>query len=240
MSEQASTSQRFMFPRWANYALPGVVLMILGGGLYLPVALGLGGSPKTTAVGYAPAQPIPYSHALHAGKLGIDCRYCHTTVENAAFAAIPPTQTCMNCHASVKTDSPYLAPLRESWKTGKPVEWVKIHDLPDYAFFNHSAHINHGVGCVSCHGRVDQMDVVSQVQPLSMGWCLDCHREPERHLRPLDKVTDMAWKATDHPIAKEKNITDPVEAQLAVGKALKQAYRIHDVNYMQACYTCHR
>lgn len=235
-----SPPKRFAFPRWSNYALPAIVCAILGGALYMPVAVGLGFSPKTTAVGYAPEQPVPYSHALHVGKLGLDCRYCHNTVESAAFAAIPPSQVCMNCHSTIWKDSPRLAPIRESFATGKPVEWVKIHDLPDYAFFNHSAHVNRGVGCVSCHGRIDQMDVVQQVSPLSMGWCLDCHRAPEKNLRPKDQVTSMTWKATDHPDVKAKNITDPEEAQLFLGNKLKAEYGIRDVQYMQSCYTCHR
>jgi hypothetical protein len=186
-----------------------------------------GDSPKTTAVGYAPQQPVPYSHAQHAGIMGIDCRYCHTTVEKAAFAAIPPTQTCMNCHTSVHAKSEKLKPERESWETGKPIEWVKVHDLPDYAYFNHAAHVSKGVGCASCHGRVDQMAVVTQVQPLSMSWCLDCHRAPEKHLRPLDKITDMAWQP-------------PGGDQLSLGNELKVKYGIRDAAFMTSCTTCHR
>ena len=243
-------SNRFVFPRWANYGLPAIVLAVIGGMFYMPVAIGLGGSPATTAVGYAPEQPVPYSHAVHVGKLGMDCRYCHTTVENASFAAIPPTQTCMNCHrppneatgdpGGVRATSPNLAALRESWTTGLPVNWVKVHDLPDYTFFNHSAHGNRGIGCTSCHGRIDQMDVVRQVAPLSMGWCLDCHREPEKHLRPKEQVTNMGYRAVDHPWAKEKNLTRESEAQLEVGRRLKEEYGIRDRDYMQSCYTCHR
>lgn len=186
-----------------------------------------GASPKTTAVGYQPAQPVPYSHAMHVGKLGMDCRYCHSTVEKAAFAAIPPTQTCMNCHASIKTASEKTKLLRESWETGKPIEWVRVHDLPDYVYFNHSAHVNKGVGCVSCHGRIDQMEVVKQVQPLSMSWCLDCHRNPENHLRPVDKVTDMAWQP-------------PGGDQRKNALTLKGQYHIRDATYMTSCTTCHR
>src|SRR5437763_878714 len=136
----SATSTRFPFPRWANFLLPVALVGAIGGAFYVPVAVGYGGSPRTTAVGYAPVQPVPYSHALHAGKLGIDCRYCHTTVEKTAFAAIPPTQICMNCPSTIQKDSPRLAPIRASFASGKPVEWVKIHDLPDYVFFNHSAH----------------------------------------------------------------------------------------------------
>lgn len=233
-------SQRFLFPRWANYALPAIAAAVLGGMFYMPTLIGLAASPKTTAVGYMPEQPIPYSHAVHVGKLGIDCRYCHYTVERAGFAAIPPTQVCMNCHSQVQKDSPLLAPLRESWQKGTPVEWVKVHSLPKYAYFNHSAHVNRGVGCASCHARIDQMDTVYQASPLSMSWCLDCHREPELHLRPREQVTNMAWKATDHPIARQKNLTDVDEAQKAVGLHLKQEYGIRDAAYMTSCYTCHR
>jgi hypothetical protein len=214
--------------------MPLLVLGAMGAGLYVPTVIYFGFSPKATAAGYAPAQPVPYSHALHAGQLGMDCRYCHTTVENSAFAAIPPTQTCMNCHTNIKGQSPNLTALVESWKKGTPVHWVKIHDLPDYAYFNHSAHVNKGIGCVSCHGRVDQMEVVKQVAPLSMGWCLDCHREPEKNLRPRDQVTNMAWTPADE---KERfGTTD----QMELGKKLKSLYGIHDAAYMTSCYVCHR
>jgi menaquinone reductase, multiheme cytochrome c subunit len=223
----AQTESRFVFPRWANYALPGIVLLALGGAFYTPVLVGYGFSPKTTAVGYAPKQPIEYSHALHVGKLGMDCRYCHTTVDQAAFAALPSTQVCMNCHDSVRADSDKLLALRQSWTRGTPIEWVKVHNLPGYAYFNHAAHVNKGVGCVSCHGRVDQMEVVRQVQPLSMAWCLECHREPEKHLRPLDQITQMGWQA-------------PGGDQLRLGKELKVQFGLRDSAYMTSCSTCHR
>ena len=208
-------------------------------------ALGLGGavfvvtyyfSPWNTQVGYAPKQPVPYSHRLHAGELGIDCRYCHANVERAGVAQIPPTQTCMNCHTNVQTKSAKLAPVRESWcstvpaaereksnrcanvdKTvaavlpdDKAVEWVKLHKLADHAYFDHSAHVSAGVGCESCHGRVDQMEVVRQVKPLSMGWCLECHRNPEPNLRPLEKVTAMGYQADPSaPTKKAREVNPP-------------------------------
>ncbi len=150
-------------------------------------------SPKYTDVGYQPAQPVEFSHKLHAGDLGMDCRYCHNTVERGRFAAVPPTQTCMNCHKIVRADSPKLAAVRESAATGKPIEWTRVHMLPDYAYFDHSSHLAAGVGCQSCHGRIDQMAVVKQEQPLSMSWCLDCHRNPTPALRPLDQVTAMGY-----------------------------------------------
>lgn len=210
-------NSRFHFPRWSNLLRPGIALTLAGAPLYLVTLLYLVGSPRTTDVGYAPRQPVEYSHALHAGQLGIDCRYCHNTVEHEAFAAIPPTQTCMNCHAKVRANSDKLVLVRESYATGMPIPWVKIHDLPDYAHFNHASHVRAGVSCVSCHGRVDQMEVVYQVEPLNMGWCLDCHRNPEPHLRPVEFVTQLDWKPEGDPVAQgarlraERNINPKVD-----------------------------
>ncbi|MEB2310597.1 MAG: cytochrome c3 family protein [Sorangiineae bacterium] len=213
----------FVFPRWANRAKSVAGLLLGGAPVYLTALVWYGASPKTTDVGYQPKQPVAYSHALHGGELGIDCRYCHNTVEQAAMAAIPPTQTCMNCHERVWTKSPKLEPVRQSWETGKSIEWVKVHDLPDYVYFNHSAHVMRGVGCVSCHGRVDQMPVVYQHETLSMGWCLDCHRAPEKNLRPPSEVTNMNWKAPGDPEA--------------YGKKLREE---NDINPPESCSTCHR
>lgn len=186
-----------IFPRWTN-TIPialGLLAPLVGVGLIFAVWYWF--SPSYTDVGYRPEQPVPYSHKLHAGDLGIDCRYCHNTVEQAAHAAIPPAKTCMNCHTQVKTESNRLRLVREAYNEGKPggtpIEWVRVHQLPDYAYFNHSVHVAAGVGCASCHGRVDRMVVVEMAQPLSMGWCIDCHRDPEPNLRPLDRVTDMNW-----------------------------------------------
>ena len=161
-------------------------------------------TPKNFQVGYAPTQPVPYSHRLHVGQLGMDCRYCDANVETAAHAMIPPTQTCMGCHAIVKTDSAKLKPVRDSWEKGTAVEWVKIHHLPDHAYFNHSVHVAVGVGCATCHGRVDRMEVVRSDQPINMGWCLDCHRNPTPNLRPKDQVTNMEWTP-----AQASNFTPP-------------------------------
>lgn len=212
-----------MFPKWSNLALKAAPLLAGAGLTYLTVVFALGASPQTTDVGYQPAQPVPYSHRLHAGQLGIDCRYCHTTVETAAFAAIPPTQTCMNCHKHIRTTSDKLLLVRESYATGFPIEWVHVHDLPGFAYFDHSAHVRRGVGCVSCHGRIDKMDVVFQDQKLSMGWCLDCHRHPERHLRPVALVTKLDWVAE--------------EDQLVLGRRLKEE---NQINPSTDCSTCHR
>ena len=182
-------------------------------------------SPKYTDVGYRPIQPVDYSHKLHAGELGIDCRYCHTNVERSAYAGVPPTQTCMNCHTLIKPDSEKLLPVRESWATGKPIEWERVHKVGEYAYFNHSVHVNSGVGCESCHGNIAQMDVVMQSQPLSMGWCLDCHRNPDPHLRPIEEVTTMGW----HPPIDQ----DPE----AFAKEFKAA---HKINPPEDCSACHR
>jgi hypothetical protein len=182
-----------IFPKKTNWA--PFVLAVVGPAVTL-VAVGVVWyffSPKFTDVGYAPRQPVPYSHALHVGQLGLDCRYCHVSVEVSPVSNIPPTQTCMNCHKVIKRDSELLEPVRESVASGKPLRWVRVHDLPDYSFFNHSVHVRAGVGCVSCHGRIDQMEVVTQTEPLSMRWCLECHRNPEPHLRPTEEVTNMDW-----------------------------------------------
>jgi hypothetical protein len=182
-------------------------------------------TPKYTRVGYAPIQPVPYSHALHAGQLGLDCRYCHSNVERSGFANLPTAQTCMNCHDQIKTTSPLLAVVRQSYQTGQPVPWVQIHQVPDFVYFNHAIHINRGVSCVECHGQINQMDVVAEAKPLSMGFCLDCHRDPAAHLRPRDQVTNLDWKAPSP------------EAQLEMGRKF-----VHDwnVNPPQSCSGCHR
>ncbi|MCH8805292.1 MAG: cytochrome c3 family protein [Planctomycetes bacterium] len=195
------------------------------GTVYVIVLVTFGASPYATNVGYQPIQPVPYSHEIHAGKLGIDCRYCHTGVETAAGASIPPTQTCIGCHTTVKpnagTDEYKLGPLEKSYETGLPVEWVRVHDLPDFVYFNHSAHVRRGIGCVSCHGRIDKMTVVHQAKPLSMGWCLKCHRDPAPHVRPLDKITKMDWV--------------PEEEDPETLSALRK-----NVNASTDCSTCHR
>ncbi len=216
----------YVFPKWSNLLLPGALLFGATFPLYAIYVVAYGFSPATTDVGYMPKQPIPYSHALHAGELGIDCRYCHNTVEDAAHAAIPPTQTCMNCHAHIKKDSPLIQPVRESWETGEPIRWVRVHDLPDYSYFNHSVHVNRGVSCVSCHGRVDLMEEVWQEEKLSMGWCLECHRNPEPHLRDPSLVTNLAWKF-DGEAKEETEYHAKLRDQFAI-------------NPSQDCSACHR
>ncbi len=249
------SADKFVFPRWANFLLPVLVLSVLGAGLYVPTVAYLGLNPNTLNNRYRPVQPVPYSHAVHVGQLGMDCTYCHTTVKDAGFAAIPPTQTCVSCHGDgeatsmgVKKNSVKLSAVYESYRTGDPIEWIKVHDLPDYAYFNHQAHTTKGVGCVTCHGRVDQMgeEGVYQAKNLSMSWCIECHREPEKYLRPADQVTNMTWKPADDARVQQAIAAGTVEEgdqtaqQLFLGNLIKSDMQVHNVAYMQACSTCHR
>jgi len=161
-------------------------------------------SPWMTEALVAKEQPIPFSHEHHVGALGIDCRFCHTSVEDAPFAGMPATKTCMGCHSRIWIDSPMLEPVRQSARTGEPIRWVRVHDVPDFAVFDHSAHVAGGVGCSTCHGRIDAMPLTWQTSSLHMRWCLDCHRQPQRHIRPRAQVFDMAWSpppASDGPDA---------------------------------------
>jgi len=168
-------------------------------------------------------QPVPFSHAHHVGGMGIDCRYCHTSVETSSFAGIPPTKTCMNCHSQIWVNSPTLEPVRASYRTDQSIPWVKVHDLPDFVYFNHSIHVKKGVGCETCHGRVDQMALMSQKNNLEMRWCLDCHRHPEQYVRPRKYVTTMGYV--------------PDGDQEEIGRKLVQEYHIQK---LETCYTCHR
>jgi hypothetical protein len=170
-------------------------------------------------------QPVPFSHRHHANELGIDCRYCHTSVETAAFAGIPPTQTCMNCHKEIWADSPTLEPVRASFRSDESIEWIRVHDLPDFVYFNHAIHVNKGIGCTSCHGRVDMMNLTWQEASLQMEWCLSCHRNPEDHIRPRDQVFNMKWEAPSD--------------QRALGLQLVKDYGIN-VEQLRDCSICHR
>jgi hypothetical protein len=174
-------------------------------------------------------QPVQFSHKHHVGDDGIDCRYCHTSVEISASAGMPPTKTCMNCHSQIWNDSPYLELVRTSWKTGRPIEWTRVHDLPDYAYFNHGIHVAKGVGCSTCHGRVDQMAAIYQTSSLQMEWCLACHRQPERFLRPKKEVFNMEWPAENK-----------TAEQLAEGRRLKSDHKIRSAAILTSCSTCHR
>ncbi|MBM3822099.1 MAG: cytochrome c3 family protein [Verrucomicrobia bacterium] len=219
-----------IFPKWTN-RLPGQILV---GALLVGSAV-IGGvwyyaTPKYTRVGYQPIQPVSFSHATHAGQLGIDCRYCHSAVEKSWYSNIPSSSTCMNCHNQVLKDDPRLALVRESASTGKPIPWVQVHKVPDYVYFNHSVHVTRGISCVECHGSIDKMDEVSHAKPLSMAFCLDCHRDPAAKIRPPDKITDLNWKWSEDPV---KN----AELQKQHG-----AQFVHDwkVESLQSCSACHR
>ena len=202
-----------VFPRWTN-RLPGQIifgLLLIGG--VVTAGLNYYFTPKYTRVGFQPTQPVPFSHSIHVKQLGLDCRYCHDGVEKSWYSNVPAADTCMNCHSAVRADDPKLEPVRASYKdANKPVEWVQIHKLPDYVYFNHSVHVNRGVSCVECHGRIDQMDEVRHEKQFSMTFCLDCHRElspengdPNKRLRPLDKITDLAYDRSSDPDNKDRN-----------------------------------
>jgi hypothetical protein len=192
----------FVFPRWSNAVTLLLLLILAILPLYVGALVVFALDPVTLNTNYQPVQPVAYSHALHAGQLGMDCRYCHNTVEQADFAAVPPTETCMNCHRTIWAKSEKLAAVRDSYgsgngatgiKPGQPVAWRQVTTVPDYVYFNHAAHVNASVSCVECHGKVNQMEVVTQVQPMNMAWCLQCHREPTAYIRPRDQVTKLDW-----------------------------------------------
>jgi hypothetical protein len=212
------------FRRSANtvfiVTLIGLVLVV--GGL-IGLGYALQSSAYTTRAFEARTQPIQFSHERHVGGNGIDCRYCHTSVETSSFAGIPPTKTCMNCHAQIFKDSPFLELVRSSFRDDRSIEWTRVHDLPDFVYFNHSIHVNKGIGCSTCHGRVDLMPQLYQVQTLQMSWCLDCHRNPELYVRPRESVFDMTYR--------------PPADQVALGRKLEAEYKIQSLT---SCSTCHR
>ena len=190
---------RFTFPEWTETLKKFINLLVLGAPVYIVFLVWYGVTPEALRIGYQPTQPVPYSHALHAGELGMDCRYCHSTVEKAGEAAIPPASVCMNCHTTVKKDSDLLLPVRAAFSEGKPVHWTRVTDVPDYVYFNHEAHVNATIGCETCHGRIDQMVKVYQAKPLTMEWCVNCHRDPVKHLRPAEELTTMGYDKKKSP-----------------------------------------
>jgi hypothetical protein len=202
-----------------------LALLLFVGGLGATLAL-LNWSGYNTNQNVHVEQPIQFSHAHHVGGMGIDCRYCHTTVDESAFANIPPTKTCMNCHSQIWNTAPILEPVRASFRDNTPLQWTRVHDLPDFVYFNHSIHVKQGIGCATCHGRVDQMPLMYQQATLMMSWCLDCHRNPARYVRPRAEVYNMAW---------ERPADDP-----ALGERLVQEYKIAGVEQLTNCSTCHR
>ena len=214
-----------VFPKWVN-TIPIKVMVAI---ILIVTAVTLGvtyyATPKYTRVGYAPTQPVAFSHALHSGQLEIDCRYCHTFVDRAAHSNVPTTQVCMTCHSMVRKNDPILAPVRDSYESGEPIPWVRIHKTPDYVYFNHSVHVNRGISCMECHGSVQEMDVVQHSKSLSMGFCLECHRNPEEYIRPPEEVYNLDWERPD---------TEEFNKEV-VGF-------VHDwkVNPPQSCSGCHR
>ena len=221
----------------ARVSIIGSVLLI--GGL-LWGALQMQRSPYFTYAGVSRMQPVPFSHQHHVAGLGIDCRYCHTSVEVSGFAGVPPTKTCMNCHSQIWTNAPMLQPVRDSYRTGKSLIWTRANDLPDFVYFDHSIHINKGVGCASCHGPVNQMPLMYQASSMRMEWCLSCHRATEQYLRPRDQVFNMRYEqpSAAHPVNLDDGsvFTD----QIALGAELKHRYNVRSVEGITSCNTCHR
>ena len=215
-----------VFPPGANWI---VKWTFIGGGttaaVLCAVATGIYWGPPLTTVGLFKQQPIPFSHFRHVSGNGIDCRYCHTTVETSSFAGIPPTETCMTCHSQILTDQTMLSPVRDSWRNGDHLEWIRVSDLPDFVYFDHSIHINRGVGCSTCHGRVDLMPLTRKAESFHMSWCLRCHRHPEKFIRERDEVFIMDW--------------EPPSNQIELGKELIKKYNI-EVGQLTNCSICHR
>jgi hypothetical protein len=213
-----------IFHRSANalsrFTIFGSVFLVAG---IAYVATEVNRSPYFTRANVVREQPVAFSHRHHSGQLGIDCRYCHTTVEEGAFAGIPPTKTCMTCHSQIWTNAPILEPVRESFRTDRSIEWTRVHDLPDFVYFNHSIHVKKGVACETCHGRVDDMPLMYQASTLHMDWCLDCHRNPEKYVRPREAVFQFGW--------------EPPAGGTALGRQLVEEYHI---NSKTDCNACHR
>ena len=213
-----------IFPKWTNKLPLRLLLGVMIVGSLVTAGVTYYFTPKYTRVGYQPIQPVPCPHTVHAEQLGLDCRYCHNGVEQSWFSNIPSANTCMNCHNQVLASDARLEPVRESFRSGQPVSWVQIHKTPDYVYFNHSVHVNRGVSCVHCHGPINKMDEVYHAKPLSMSFCLDCHRDPAAKIRPPEEVYNLNWVPPEN-FAKDKG-----------------AKFVHDwkVNASQNCSACHR
>ncbi len=216
-----------VFPKSANAAVRTSLFAVLTLALFLGwFIFTLMRSSWVTKQNEVVTQPVPFSHAHHVGGVGLDCRYCHTSVEKSSFAGIPPTKTCINCHSQIFTNAQILEPVRASFRDDKPLNWIRVNDLPDFVYFNHQIHVKQGVGCATCHGRVDKMPLMYQATTLQMEWCLDCHRAPEKYLRPRAEVFNMAYQAPAN--------------QLEVGMALKKEYKVPGIDHMTSCSVCHR
>jgi hypothetical protein len=216
-----------IFPKSANAAARSSLFGVLTLVLFLGwVIFTLMRSSWVTRQNEFVEQPIQFSHAHHVGGVGLDCRYCHTSVENSSFAGIPPTKTCMNCHSQIWANAPMLEPVRASFRNNTPLTWIRVNDLPDFVYFNHQIHVKQGVGCATCHGPVDKMALTYQATTMQMEWCLDCHRAPEKYLRPRSEVFNMAYEAPAN--------------QLELGRALKKEYNVAGTEHMTSCSVCHR
>src|SRR3954465_4658946 len=228
------------FPPSANqYARTSLIFLIVALGTLGLTAYKLQSSPWVTREGLPPEHPVPFTHQHHVSGLGIDCRYCHTSVETSGFAGIPPTKTCMNCHSQIWTGAALLEPVRESFRSGKSLVWNRVNDLPDFAYFDHSIHINKGVGCNTCHGPVDRMPLMFNYASLQMEWCIECHRGPEKNLRPREQVFNMRYQqpTTALPVEVDgKSYTD----QMELGKYLSHKYNLRTAMDITSCSTCHR
>lgn len=214
-----------IFPKWSNSVPLKVLIAIAVLGVVMVALVYYYFTPSYARVGYAPTQPVSFDHSLHAGQLGIDCRYCHTHVEQSRHSTVPPTSTCMNCHNQIRSESDALELVRRSHESGEAIPWIRVHEVPDFVYFDHSVHVNRGVSCYECHGQVNEMEVVRHDQSFSMGWCLECHREPEKHLRPPEEIYNLDWRAESE------------EAQIEMGVEF-----VHDwnVNPPLSCSACHR
>jgi hypothetical protein len=215
-----------IFPRSANwFSKASILIVLLVVGTVLTVLLNINRLYFVNHVNIPKDQPVPFSHKHHVMGMGLDCRYCHTSVEQSAFAGIPPTETCMTCHSQIWTDAPILEPVRESYRSNTSIEWNRVHDLPDFVYFDHSIHVNQGIGCQSCHGQVDQMPLVWKENSLNMEWCLECHRQPEKFIRPRDQVFNMNW-------------VPPVDQDI-LGPQLVKEYDVQ-TSQLTNCSICHR
>ncbi|MGA8027061.1 MAG: cytochrome c3 family protein [Bryobacteraceae bacterium] len=207
----------------AQVSLTGIVVLL---GVTLGVAYTMDRGDWMTFVRVAPEQPIPFSHKHHVKDDGIDCRYCHTGVETSHYAGLPPTETCMTCHSQIWSNASLTQPIRDSWATGKSIEWRRVHDLPDYVYFNHSIHISKGIGCSTCHGKVDEMPLMYRVNTLYMNWCVNCHRDPAKYIRPKSEVFNVEYV--------------PPSNQLELGRKLVAEYQVQNSRALTDCFTCHR
>ena len=228
-------------PRANTIARASIAAVILGLATFCVAACLVDRSSYVTNQGIVRDQPVPFSHAHHVRDLGIDCRFCHTSVADSSFAGLPPTKTCMTCHSRIWTDAKVLQPIRQSWSDEKPIAWNRVHNLPDFVYFPHDIHIAKGVACVTCHGQVDRMPLMVQFSSLQMRWCLDCHSHPEKFIRPRDTVFQMNEVPIDAAIkARYSTPGHTVTDQVSLGEALIALYHVPTDGRLTNCYTCHR